>query len=94
MKLNGAAVTFKAVITGTMVKLVDTKEEGRVISTDPECRTSLVAEDGNPHELADRLGALHGKRVHVQIALEQPDLGFGEDETAPSRAMAEPATDE
>jgi hypothetical protein len=56
------------------VENVTTREKGFVISVDPECRLSLVAEDGNPHELAQALAAIQGKRVRVQITLEQPEL--------------------
>jgi len=65
---------FMGTVKGTKLVYVDEKEEGQIISTHPECIVGLIAQDENPHELADALGALHGRRVRVQITLEQPEL--------------------
>ena len=67
---------FKAIIMKSGVENVTTRDKGIVISVDPECRLSLVAEDGDPHDLAQRLAAIQGKRVVVTIEREQPDLEF------------------
>jgi hypothetical protein len=77
-----------ATVAKPAIKYVDEKDGDVIIGCDPVAVISLVSEDGNPHELADALGALRGKRVRVQITLEQPEL-FSEDETVPSAAMVE-----
>ena len=65
---------FMATVAKPAIRYVDETDEGVIIGCDPVAVISVVAQGGNPHELADELSALRGKRVRVQITLEQPDL--------------------
>ncbi len=71
---------FMAVVEKPAIKYVDEKVEGSIIGCDPVAVIVFAAEGGDPHDLADQMGELRGKRVRVQVTLERPELFTGDGE--------------
>lgn len=65
---------FMAVVEKPAIKYVDEKADGSIIGCDPVAVIAFVSEGGDPHELADEMSNLRGKRVKVLVTLEQPEL--------------------
>lgn len=67
---------FKAEVISMSVVVVKQVEKGMLVGSYPELRVGLASDDGNPHELCERMRDLLGARVSVTLNLEQPAL-FG-----------------
>lgn len=78
---------FTGIVDGIGVRFIKQVDQGIVISVDPTCAVRLTSEGGEPHALSEQLRPLVGKRVHVSIQIEQPELF--EDEDAENAAFEE-----
>lgn len=80
---------FMAIVEKPGIKYVDQKDGGFVLGCDPVAVITFQAEGGNPHDLADEVSKLRGKRVKVQVTPEQPELEMGGDDDGSADEPAE-----